>query len=163
MDVTTRLRRRIHYHIWANRVVGGALVEDAPDEADPARVPEPAIRWFAHLVACDDLWLSRMAQIPFGWEVWPEDPLPVVLERLDATVARWHPLLAALNTDMLDRSVPYVNTPGQRFENRVADILEHVVIHGSHHRGQIAASLRASGRVPPTIDFIHAVRQGLIP
>jgi uncharacterized damage-inducible protein DinB len=35
-------------------------------------------------------------------------------------------------------------------------------MHGTYHRGQIAAALRASGATPAVTDFIHAVRLGLI-
>jgi len=49
---------------------------------------------------------------------------------------------------------------GEPFESTLGDILTHLPIHGQHHRGQIAAHLRASGSVPPVIDFIHAARGG---
>jgi uncharacterized damage-inducible protein DinB len=37
-------------------------------------------------------------------------------------------------------------------------MLTHVALHGVHHRGQIAASLRANGIDPPALDFIRFAR-----
>ena len=44
----------------------------------------------------------------------------------------------------------------------MADILSHVVLHASYHRGQIASAMREAGGTPAYTDFIHAVRSGLI-
>jgi len=43
----------------------------------------------------------------------------------------------------------------------VSTVLQHVVLHSTYHRGQIAAALRARGH-PGHHDFIHAARLGLI-
>jgi DinB family len=38
----------------------------------------------------------------------------------------------------------------------------HVVMHGTYHRGQIAAEVRAAGGAPEYTDFIHAVRAAAV-
>jgi uncharacterized damage-inducible protein DinB len=38
----------------------------------------------------------------------------------------------------------------------------HVIMHSVYHRGQIAASMRDSGLIPASTDFIFAIRQGLV-
>ena len=43
------------------------------------------------------------------------------------------------------------------------DVLTHVVTDSAYHRGQVASELRAGGFEPAYTDFIHAVRQGLLP
>jgi uncharacterized damage-inducible protein DinB len=55
--------------------------------------------------------------------------------------------------------VSYRNSAGREFTNTVADIVTHVAMHGSHHRGQIALKLRASGQEPPYVDYIQFARR----
>ena len=50
--------------------------------------------------------------------------------------------------------VEYRNSRGVVFQNTVAEILTHVALHGSYHRGQIAMRVRAAGGVPVTTDYI---------
>jgi uncharacterized damage-inducible protein DinB len=37
-------------------------------------------------------------------------------------------------------------------------MLTHVALHGVHHRGQIAASLRSNEIEPPALDYIRFAR-----
>jgi uncharacterized damage-inducible protein DinB len=53
--------------------------------------------------------------------------------------------LAALDDGGLARRVRFVSGDGRAGEHTVGEILEHVVVHGAHHRGQIAAALRRAG------------------
>ena len=70
--------------------------------------------------------------------------------------------LSELEEDDLDDGRAYRNTNGEFWTSTVGDILTHVAMHSSYHRGQIAAAVRESGGTPAYTDFIHAVRQGLI-
>ena len=56
----------------------------------------------------------------------------------------------------------YTNSKGELWENRVLDVLSHVLLHSAYHRGQIALEIRRSGSAPAYTDYIHAVRQGLL-
>jgi uncharacterized damage-inducible protein DinB len=76
--------------------------------------------------------------------------------------ALWKQYLAASTEATLARTVNYKNSKGEPWDSRAEDVLLHVVMHSAHHRGQIAADLRAAGATPAYTDFIHAVRQGLI-
>ena len=51
---------------------------------------------------------------------------------------------------------------GERFESTLGDSLQHGVLHGAYHRGQIAADVRAAGGEPAYTDFIHAAREGIV-
>jgi uncharacterized damage-inducible protein DinB len=53
-----------------------------------------------------------------------------------------------------------VNSKGEPWRSAVGDVLDHVLLHGAYHRGQIASDLRAAGCEPAYTDFIHAVRSG---
>jgi uncharacterized damage-inducible protein DinB len=41
----------------------------------------------------------------------------------------------------------------------VEDVLLHVALHGSYHRGQIAAAVRAAGGEPVNTDFVTWTRE----
>jgi uncharacterized damage-inducible protein DinB len=62
---------------------------------------------------------------------------------------------AALPPDALGRSVSYRSLRGDPFTMPLHDLLQHVVNHGTYHRGQIAMALRllGAGAVPST-DFV---------
>jgi uncharacterized damage-inducible protein DinB len=44
------------------------------------------------------------------------------------------------------------------FRSQISDILLHVALHSSYHRGQIAAAVRAAGVTPVNTDFITFAR-----
>ncbi len=41
----------------------------------------------------------------------------------------------------------------------MSEIVTHVAMHGSYHRGQIARQLRSAGLEPPYTDFIQYTRR----
>jgi uncharacterized damage-inducible protein DinB len=62
--------------------------------------------------------------------------------------------------DLLNTSITYKNIAGDEFKNSVSDIIQHVVNHGTFHRGQIITMLRQSGftKLFPT-DYIAFCRE----
>lgn len=59
---------------------------------------------------------------------------------------------------MLQHEVEYHTSNGATFRNSVADILTHVALHGSYHRGQIALVTREAGPTPVPTDYIVRAR-----
>jgi uncharacterized damage-inducible protein DinB len=147
------LLRLVDHMRWADALVADAI------ERGPVAVPE-AVRLFAHVAAVEHLWYARIRERPAEHAVWPS---------LDVRAAR---ALAAEHADLLERlvtgadggelarTVVYRNSAGQDYSNSVGDIVTHVAMHGSHHRGQIARVLRASGHEPPYVDYIQFIRRG---
>ncbi|MCC7012691.1 MAG: DinB family protein [Planctomycetes bacterium] len=153
MNRLEHLTRLIGYEDWANREFADAL----------ARQPAPeALRQFAHLVSAQTLWLDRIAHRPLSAPVWPEWDLAECVKRLDLVRAGWKNFFRGLDAGALDTTINYVNTKGSYYQSTVGDIISHVLFHGSYHRGSVASALRAAGGVPPTTDFIHAVRTGVL-
>ena len=54
------------------------------------------------------------------------------------------------------------NTKGERWTNTVADVLTHVALHSSYHRGQIATLLGRAGEAAAVSDYIESVRRGYL-
>jgi uncharacterized damage-inducible protein DinB len=63
-----------------------------------------------------------------------------------------------LTSDGIRRIVHYRNSAGDEFDNAIEDILVHVAMHGSYHRGQISLLVRDAGTEPQPTDFIAFVR-----
>jgi uncharacterized damage-inducible protein DinB len=149
-----RFRRLFEHDAWAN---GAALasLRSAP-ALDQAR------GWLAHIVAAERLWLARLRQEPPTMPVWPDLDLDECALELVELQGDWSGWLETLDQDGLEEGVGYRTTKGEFWTSTVGDILTHVVLHGSYHRGQIASAIRAVGGTPANTDFIHAVRSGLI-
>jgi uncharacterized damage-inducible protein DinB len=148
------LRRLLLYDAWANGETLGSLRKAAP--------PPRSLRWMAHIVGAECLWMARLLREPATVSVWPEFGLEDCGERLEELSRRW-PRYLDDYPDSLTERVSYTNSKGEAWTSTVEEILTHVAIHSAYHRGQIAADVRSAGQVPAYTDYIHAVRQGLIP
>lgn len=62
--------------------------------------------------------------------------------------------LAELTTDRVAGELTYVNMKGERWTYPFADLLTHVVNHGTYHRGQITHLLRDLGLAAPSTDYL---------
>jgi uncharacterized damage-inducible protein DinB len=62
---------------------------------------------------------------------------------------------------LIDASTPltYQDLQGRTHATPLWQIVLHVVNHGTHHRGQVAAMMRAMGHVPPPLDLIRYYRE----
>ena len=149
LSVLARFRRRFRHHAW----VASALADAVAATPDPA-----ALRALARALAADRVWWCRLTGAPADTEVWPDLTAEAVRQRAASTASDWRALLDGLTDDGLDRAVSYHNSRGQAFETAVADVLDHVLLHAAHHRGQANAALRAAGATPPTLDYIAWVR-----
>ena len=148
-----QLGRLLRYDAWANSATLEALRKAKP----PAR----SLRWMAHIVGAECLWLARLRREPAPLAVWPEIGLDACGQRLTELSRRWPEYLDA-HRNSIDERVSYTNSQGEAWTNTVEQILTHVTIHSAYHRGQIASDLRAAGIKPAYTDYIHAARQGYV-
>ena len=146
------VERLLDYDIWANRV--------ALDSLRPAPPPR-SLRWMAHIVGAEHLWLARLQRKPSPLAVWPDLTVAQCAEQLSQLSQLWPDYLARI-AGRLGEGITYTNSKGEEWTSTIEDILVHVTIHSAYHRGQIASDVRAAGRVPAYTDFIHAVRQGFV-
>lgn len=147
--------RSFAYDHWANREVLAAFKRIGV-------APEKSVRWLAHIIAAEDLWLARLMSEDRHVVVWPTLDVAECERYLHEQITEWDGYLAKLTTDILTSTITYRNTKGEAWTNTVQDILTHVPMHSAYHRGQIAADLRANGHEPPYTDYIEAVRRGHI-
>jgi uncharacterized damage-inducible protein DinB len=146
------LRDLVSHMRWADTLIADALERDATNDAESARL-------FAHIASVEHLWYARIQGQPAAHAVWPS--LTVAESRALAAehADRFAQLVESSDTAALARRVDYRNSAGLDFHNTVADIVTHLVMHGSHHRGQILRQLRAAGIEPPYVDYIQFARR----
>ncbi len=149
------LERLFEHMAWADRRILDLL------HASPGARQPPVMRLFSHLLAAERVWLLRLrgedsAQQP----IWPEWRLEELSEAVARNTFEYARYLEALGEEDLATEVTYANSKGVVFRTAVLDILTHVAMHGSYHRGQIAAAVRESGEEPVNTDYITFVREG---
>ena len=155
MSTLSHFRRLFQYDNWANHEVVTALQKI---ESPPAR----SVRFLAHIVSAERLWLERIRSQKQTYPVWPDFTLDQCKLENEELRKMWKQFFASPQPDELSGAATYKNTKGESFTNQIEDILIHVVCHSAYHRGQIATDMRAAGFTPAYTDFIHAVRQGLV-
>ncbi len=122
-------------------------------------IPQKARAILSHLLAAEDVWLCRIKGNPErALPLWPELSLADCEARCAGNDKVFRELLGSMDDSGLGRDVSYVNSKGERFQNSIEDILTHVCMHGSYHRGQIATLVRAGGGNPVNTDYITWVR-----
>ena len=137
---------------WANR----ALIASLKSQGN---VPEKARQILAHILAAEQVWLCRILNdSKSALPVWADLSLDDCSELCGRNVAAFQQVLRLHDGDRMREEVAYVNSKGDRFTNSVGDILLHVCMHGSYHRGQVASLVRAAGAIPINTDLINYVR-----
>jgi len=155
MAMMAYVQRLFAYDDWANREVLASL------KALP--VPPPrSVKFLAHILSAERLWLERLLVQKQTYPVWPDFTLDMCQLQAAELPGRWKNYLGSLKEEGLSRQLTYKNTKGESWTSQKQDILMHVVMHSAYHRGQIAADIRSAGFTPPYTDFIHGVRQGLV-
>lgn len=140
--------KMLRYDTWANTRIFRAF-----SSLDPSPEKSEIRKLLAHLLTAQRVWMNRIKGEPAPTEIWPD----LSVEELENLLNENPPLLLSLIPDK-DLTIEYHNSKGESFQNSVEDILMHLIIHGQHHRAQIASLLRTTGATPPATDFIFFLR-----
>lgn len=145
------LKRMLRSMAWADQRALTALREC------PAAMPE-ALPLLAHVLAAEHVWLSRVEGQPARLPVWPGLSTSECERLATENAAGYAALIERTDPANLEKLIQYRNQRGEEFRTSLLDILTHVVIHGSYHRGQVARIIgRAGGKAADT-DFIIFAR-----
>jgi len=156
-----RFQRFFEYDIESNERVIRSL-RSVPEGRRDAESFARAVDIFAHMHEARALWLSRMHGGPRPDALFPRDVSLADAEARFAEVNElWRPFIAELSDARLRQIVDYTAYEGDRYSNRVEDILTQLFGHGWYHRGQIAMLVRQAGGKPAVTDWIFATREPL--
>ena len=148
--MSSDLHRRFRYHTWALECLARTL---PTSEAEAARIP------LAHTLVADRVWLLRLrGDSTDGVALWPDLDASAIRALARRNAAAYALYLNDL--DDVEATIDYTNSKGEAYTSTVSDVLNHVLLHAAHHRGQVNAALRQAGHEPPWVDFIAWIRAG---
>ena len=155
MTVLDFMRHQFKYDSWANR-------EELRVLSTFSEPPEQAIRLLTHIIAAQWVWFDRLLKNPPRTAVWPEHSLQDCSSQLQELEAAWQSYLGSLSETDLSKPCSYTNSKGEAWTSSILEILTQLILHAAHHRGQVSLLIRNSGNTPAAVDYIFAVRQGLL-
>jgi uncharacterized damage-inducible protein DinB len=157
------IRLLYDYDGWANRRILDACAALAPEQftRDMGSSFRSVRDTLAHILGAQWIWLERFQGRSPG-ALPKADQFP----DLTALRARWdevqRDLLAyvgGLSAGELDGTFEYRTSRGDVFRNVLWQTLQHLVNHGSYHRGQVTTMLRQLGAAPVSTDLIGFYRE----
>ncbi len=155
------VRNLYAYNSWANRRVLEACAALSPAQfTQDLHSSFPSVRdTLAHIMLAEWLWLERWnGRSP----AFPSSDFPdfsSIRTRWDQIEADLNAFIQKLSAADLDRTCEYRNTKGTSFSNPMREMLQHLVNHGTYHRGQITTMLRQLGVTPAITDLIAFYRE----
>ncbi len=149
------------YNSWANHRALDASSALSPEQFTRNLVSSfPSVRdTLAHIMFAEWLWLERWLGRSPGFPSGDFPDLASIRARWQAIESDLLNFVRTLALADLDRVVEYRNTKGHAFSNPMWQMLQHLVNHGTYHRGQITTMLRQLGATPLTTDLIAFYRE----
>jgi uncharacterized damage-inducible protein DinB len=151
------------YNAWANhRSLEAAAALSAAQFVKPLGSSFSSVRdTLAHIWGSEWLWLERFqGRSPAS--------LPDVTQFNDigALKSRWHEdevrllkFVAGLSAEDLSKVHEYRTLSFGQYKNPLRQSMQHMVNHGTYHRGQVATMLRQLNAKPLSSDLIHFYRE----
>lgn len=144
-DMAT-FRRLFEFERWANDRQLSSL-------ETTAELSEYASSLIGHIYAATDYWVAQLndqTTAVNSWQVRPLAELPRLAERVNG---RSGALLSRLDDAALEAKVSWRDGAGEQSRVPVSDILLHVLLHSSQHRGQLTDEIGRMGGRPAVTDY----------
>lgn len=146
------------YGDWANRKLLAVVSRLSEDEfTRPVGGSYGSVRnTLVHMMNAEWGWLDRCGGKKRGSRLDPND-YPTV----ESVVATWTDVASAvreffssLKDDDLERSISYAIEGVAEGSKTVGELMQHAIVHGIHHRGQVALLVRELGHAPGNFDLL---------
>ena len=151
------------YNDWANkRALQAASALTTEQFTKPLGNSFSSVRdTLAHMYGAETIWLQR-----FKGDSPSAFPDTSQIIDIAALQAKWTPVAVdllnfvnGLTQEEIDRVVEYKTMKFGVYSNPLWQSLQHVVNHGTYHRGQITTMLRQLGAQPILTDLMHFYRE----
>jgi uncharacterized damage-inducible protein DinB len=151
------------YNDWANKRSLQAAATLTQDQfTKPLGNSFSSVRdTLAHMYGAETIWLQR-----FQGESPSAFPDLSQITDIASLQAKWNPIAADLlnfvsnlTQQDIDRVVEYKTMKFGVYSNPMWQSLQHVVNHGTYHRGQITTMLRQLNAQPLATDLMHFYRE----
>ena len=151
METVEHLRELFRYNDWANRRTIVSLKETRSERCRQI---------LAHSLATEAEYFARLhGKDSTGFDFWPDLSVEECGELARDTADKFEKLLRRFEEEGLDLKARYQTSEGVPYVNDFREMLTHVIIHSSIHRGNIILKLREDGFEPPKIDYIIYLRE----
>ncbi|NUQ27181.1 MAG: DUF664 domain-containing protein [Acidobacteriaceae bacterium] len=154
----------IDYNYWARDRVLDAVGAITPEQfIRPMGNSFGSVRdTIAHICSAERIWITRLKG-----EKLQAIQKPERFPDVDAARKEWAALeveireqLASLGPNAVERTIEYQDLRGNDQADPLWQMLQHMVNHGTYHRGQITTMLRQMGVAPPkSMDLISFYRE----
>jgi uncharacterized damage-inducible protein DinB len=151
------------YNDWANKRALQPASTLTPEQfTKPLGNSFSSVRdTLAHMYGAETIWLQRFkGKSPSAF------PDTSQIHDIAALEAKWNPIAAellnfvsGLTQQDIDRVVEYKTMKFGVYSNPMWQSLQHVVNHGTYHRGQITTMLRQLDARPLATDLMHFYRE----
>ena len=169
--MTEYLKRMASYNQWMNRKLYQKVQLLPADEIakDRGAFFQSVLGTLNHILVADLFWLRRIAgaeacaevlapmremTMPSGLrDILYDDiaALAVKREEIDALILSFS---ESWNEAMLAELIRYRNMAGEKFERPLGALLQHLLNHQTHHRGQVTTLLFQAGVDPEATDLL---------
>jgi uncharacterized damage-inducible protein DinB len=151
MNTIEYLRQLFAYNDWANRRIITSFKENKSEKAR---------RILAHLLVTEREYFERLyGKDSTGFDFWQDFTLEDCGKIARETADAYEKLLRRFEEEGLGIIAQYKTSEGVSYENTFRELLTHVLVHSSIHRGNIILKLREEGFAPPKIDYIIYLRE----
>ena len=151
------------FNAWANHRSMEAASALTPEQfTKPLGSSFSSVRdTLAHICGAEWIWLERFqGRSPSSLPDASQFPDVASLQaRWDELEGRLLKFVHGLTQEDLDRVLEYKTLKFGVYQNPLWQSLQHVVNHGSYHRGQVTTMLRQHGAQPILTDLMHYYRE----
>ncbi|GAB3502602.1 DinB family protein [Emticicia fontis] len=141
-------QRLFEHEHWANVQVLDAYLE-------AREVSDRTHEIISHMVAAQTIWIARLNNTPSDTKVWSIYEKEALKELFDAN---YETIKQILEREDFSRTVSYTNSRGEHHSSLLRDILTHMAMHASYHRGQIILLIKGQVEKLPATDYIFYYR-----
>jgi uncharacterized damage-inducible protein DinB len=151
------------FNYWAKARMLGA-VESLPEELlyNDLKTSFGSLHGtLVHMCGAENVWLQRFVNGPSAKMLTAAD-----LQKFSDLKAKWGEVekgmlayVGSLTEERLTQTYSFLNLKGEPVSNVVWQTLQHLVNHGTYHRGQVSSMIRQLGGTPANTDLIGFYRQ----
>jgi uncharacterized damage-inducible protein DinB len=157
------MRLLYDYNAWANRRQMNAAAALTPEQfTKPLGSSFSSVRdTLAHICGAEWIWLERFqgrspASLPDTTQFNDAASLQVHWNELEDRLLRF---VREIKQVDLDRVFEYKTLKFGVYKNPLWQSMQHLVNHGTYHRGQVTTMLRQHGAQPVLTDLMHFYRE----
>lgn len=142
--LTRALLRLVDQSVWANRLWTEFVYAEQEPEVRPREL-------LAHIMVGERIWFERIAEQQHTSATFPLLSKADLLQGFTENAQVFRRLIATRLAD----DIQFRRATGVEYHAPVIEIIHHLLTHGYHHRGQLAAHYARSGVDYPNTDHIN--------